>query len=63
MAETPGGLRKISLQFTPEQMAWLQGRAARKGGASVASVVRELVSDAMTAEYRMTTTDIDVEQG
>lgn len=62
MAETPGGLRKISLQFTHAQMTWLQARAARKGGASVASVVRELVNDAMHAEYRATTTDADVEQ-
>lgn len=47
MAETSGGLVKRSIQFTPEQLAWLQDRARSKGRASVAAVVRELIDAAM----------------
>lgn len=50
MAETSGGLRKQSVQFTLAQMAWLQARARGRGRASVASILRELVDAAMRAE-------------
>ncbi len=50
MAETSGGLVKQSIQFTPEQMAWLQARAARRGQASVAAVVREAIDIVMQTE-------------
>lgn len=50
MTETSGGLRKISIQFTPAQMAWLHARSESKGRAGIAAVVREIVQDAMTAE-------------
>lgn len=50
MAETAGGLRKISIQFTPEQMVWLQARSERRGGASIASLIREIVADTAAAE-------------
>jgi hypothetical protein len=62
MAETSGGLRKISLQFTPDQMAWLRSRAARKGGASIAAVIREIVDDMIRAEYLAARDDVDTEQ-
>jgi plasmid stability protein len=52
MAETAGGLVKQSVQFTPEQMAWLQGRAAKRGQASVAAVVREVLDAAMATEQQ-----------
>lgn len=48
MAETAGGLRKHSIQFTPKQLAWLQGQAQGRGIASVASVVRDLIDEAMS---------------
>jgi len=50
MAETDGGLVKQSVQFTPIQLAWLQSRAARRGQASVAAMVREVIDAAMQAE-------------
>lgn len=50
VTQTAGGLIKRSTQFTRAQFAWLQERAARKGQASLASVLRELIDDAMKAE-------------
>lgn len=52
MAETAGGLVKRSMQFRPEQLAWLDARAQRRGGASSAAVLRELLDAAMDAERR-----------
>lgn len=63
MAETAGGLRKISIQFTRAQLAWLQARSERKGRIGIAPTVREVIQEAMNAEYRATTTDVDTEQG
>lgn len=50
MAETDGGLVKQSIQFTPTQFAWLQARSARRGQASIAAMVREVLDAAMNAE-------------
>jgi hypothetical protein len=50
MAETAGGLVKRSMQFRPEQLAWLDARARRRGGASSAAVLRELIDTVMDAE-------------
>jgi hypothetical protein len=52
MAETSGGLRKISIQFTPAQMAWLRDRSEKKGRVGIAVVVREIAQEAMNAEQR-----------
>jgi hypothetical protein len=52
MAETAGGLVKRSMQFRRDQLAWLDARAARRGGASSAAVLRELVDAAMAAEQQ-----------
>ena len=49
-AETSGGLVKQSFQLTPEQLAWLRARARSRGIASAASVLRELVDEAMRSE-------------
>lgn len=57
MAETAGGLRKISMQFTPDQMAWLRARSESKGRAGIAPVVREIVQSAMAAERAATSAD------
>jgi hypothetical protein len=50
MAETAGGLVKRSMQFRPEQLAWLQGRAAHRGQASIAAMVREVIDSARRDE-------------
>ena len=50
MAETVGGLVKLSIQFTREELAWLRVRRLRKGQASLASVVREVIDAAMEAD-------------
>lgn len=50
MAETAGGLKKHSIQFTPSQWVWLQERAARTGSVSVAPVVRMVIQEAIDAE-------------
>jgi hypothetical protein len=50
MAKSAGGLVKQSMQFTPEQWAWLQQRAAQTGSVSIAPVVRMLIQEAMIAD-------------
>lgn len=44
---TRGGLVKRSISFTPIQLSWLRALAARRGGTSVDSIVRELVDAEM----------------
>ncbi len=53
---------RSSVQWTPEQNAWLQARMRRLGLRSVAAVVSMLVQEAMTAEYRATAPDEDTVQ-
>lgn len=43
-------LTPINLLFTPEQRAWLEGRADSAGAVTVAAVVRQLVQQAIDAE-------------
>jgi len=52
-----------SVQLTRAQWDWVRERGRRLGGLPTAAVLRMVVHDAMTAEYRATTTDVDVEQG
>lgn len=55
-------LVKASVQWTREQYAWLLDRARRLGLRSISAAARMTVQEAMNAEYRATTTDVDVEQ-
>lgn len=50
MAETAGGLIKMSIQVTPEQAAWLESESERLGLGSVAAVARFYLQAAMSAE-------------
>lgn len=47
VSQTRGGLIKRSISFTAQQLGWLRALAARRGGTSVDSIVRELVDAEM----------------
>lgn len=42
--------RKRNVQLSDEQMAWVEARAAQRGGHSFSAVIRELIQSAMAAE-------------
>lgn len=48
VAETSGGLVKMSIQVTPDQADWLESESARLGLGSVAAVARFYVQAAMS---------------
>lgn len=43
-------LKRVSVQVTHEQAAWLEARARRLGGLSVAAVARMVIEEAINAE-------------
>jgi hypothetical protein len=53
---------KRSVRFDADVHRWLVERA-RRSDRSVDREMNRILRDAMNAEYRATTTDIDVEQG
>lgn len=53
---------RSSVQWTPEQYAWLHAEVKRLGLRSIAAYLSMMVQERMHAQYRASGIDADVEQ-